>query len=73
MIVVGATWVIMYNADLILELLNFVAGRVRALAPVFKLRSPTRCEAFSAPASRLRCSRSSSSRSSRGRRSPARS
>jgi putative ABC transport system permease protein len=37
MIVVGATWVIMYNADLILSSLNFVAGRVRALAPVFKL------------------------------------
>jgi putative ABC transport system permease protein len=27
----------MYNADLILNSLNFVAGRVRALAPVFKL------------------------------------
>ncbi|MGH3018297.1 MAG: ABC transporter permease [Gaiellaceae bacterium] len=37
MIVVGATWVIMYNADLLLGALSWSLGRIRTLAPVLKL------------------------------------
>lgn len=37
MIVIGATWVIMYNADLLLGALNSVLGRSRRLAPVMKM------------------------------------
>ena len=37
MIVVGATWVIMYNAELLLGTLNRAVGRIRSLAPVLKL------------------------------------
>jgi putative ABC transport system permease protein len=37
MIVVGATWVLMHNASLLLGALNRVFGRLRALAPVLKL------------------------------------
>jgi putative ABC transport system permease protein len=36
-IVVGATWVIMYNAALLLGLLHWALGRFRGLAPVLKL------------------------------------
>ena len=48
MIVVGATWVIMYNAAVLLGLLHWALGRFRGLAPVLKLsmayplRSPFR-------------------------------
>jgi putative ABC transport system permease protein len=37
MLVVGATWVIMYNADLLLAGLAATVGRIRAVAPVLKL------------------------------------
>jgi putative ABC transport system permease protein len=37
MIVIGATWVIMYNADVLLGALNASLGRVRSLAPVLKM------------------------------------
>jgi putative ABC transport system permease protein len=37
MIVVGSTWVLMHNASLLLGGLNWVFGRIRALAPVLKL------------------------------------
>jgi putative ABC transport system permease protein len=37
MIVVGATWTIMYNADILLGALGATLGRIRALAPVLKM------------------------------------
>jgi putative ABC transport system permease protein len=37
MIVVGAVWVIVYNADLLLGLAMAVLGRIRRLAPVLKM------------------------------------
>jgi putative ABC transport system permease protein len=37
MIVVGATWAIMYNADVLLGALNSSLGRVRRLAPVLNM------------------------------------
>jgi putative ABC transport system permease protein len=37
MIVIGATWVIMYNADVILGAVNATFGRSRRLAPVLKM------------------------------------
>jgi putative ABC transport system permease protein len=37
MIVVGATWTIMYNADLLLAALTRSLGRIRSLAPVLKM------------------------------------
>jgi putative ABC transport system permease protein len=37
MIVVGATWVLMHNASLLLGGVNWVFGRFRALAPVLRL------------------------------------
>ncbi len=37
MIVVGATWTIMYNADLLLGALASTAGRIRSLTPVLKM------------------------------------
>jgi putative ABC transport system permease protein len=37
MIVVGATWAIMYNADLLLGLVASSFGRIRALAPVLRM------------------------------------
>jgi putative ABC transport system permease protein len=37
MIVVGATWTIMYNADVLLGALASTAGRIRSLAPVLKM------------------------------------
>ena len=37
MIVIGATWVIMYNADFLLNGLNRLAGRSPRLAPVMKM------------------------------------
>ncbi len=37
MLVAGATWLIVYNADVLLGLTMRVAGRVRALAPVLKM------------------------------------
>lgn len=37
MLVAGATWLIVYNADLLLGATMRVAGRVRALAPVLKM------------------------------------
>jgi putative ABC transport system permease protein len=37
MIVIGATWVIMYNADLLLGALSAVVSRSRRLAPVMKM------------------------------------
>jgi putative ABC transport system permease protein len=36
-IVIGATWVIVYNAPLLLSGLTWAFGRIRALAPVLKL------------------------------------
>jgi putative ABC transport system permease protein len=37
MIVIGATWAIMYNADLLLGLLSASLGRIRRLAPVMRM------------------------------------
>jgi putative ABC transport system permease protein len=37
MIVVGATWTIVYNADLLLRALGGTLGRVKALAPVLRM------------------------------------
>ena len=37
MIVIGATWVLMHNASLLLGALNRVLGQLRGLAPVLKL------------------------------------
>lgn len=37
MLVAGATWLIVYNADLLLGATMRVAGRIRALAPVIKM------------------------------------
>jgi putative ABC transport system permease protein len=37
MIVTGATWAIMYNADLVLGLVGRTLGRVRRLAPVLRM------------------------------------
>jgi putative ABC transport system permease protein len=37
MIVIGATWVIAYNADLLLGGLSATLGRIRALAPVLRM------------------------------------
>ncbi|MBD0349488.1 MAG: FtsX-like permease family protein, partial [Thermoleophilia bacterium] len=37
LIVVGATWAIMHNADLLLGVVGATAGRIRALAPVVRL------------------------------------
>lgn len=37
MIVIGATWVIAYNADLLLGGLSATAGRIRPLAPVLRM------------------------------------
>jgi putative ABC transport system permease protein len=37
MIVVGATWTIMYNADVLLGALAKTAGRIHSLAPVLKM------------------------------------
>ena len=37
MIVVGAVWVIVFNADVLLGLAMRVLGRIRALAPVLKI------------------------------------
>ena len=75
MIVVGATWVIVYNADLLLGAArrgrSGASARPRAGAAACRWR--IRCGACSAPASRWRCSRSSSSRSSSARPRPARS
>ena len=36
MVVIGATWTVMYNSDLLLRAIMAVFGRVRALAPVLK-------------------------------------
>jgi len=36
MVVIGATWVVMYNSDLVLRATMTVFGRIRALAPVLK-------------------------------------
>src|SRR5215211_2657168 len=37
MVVIGATWVLMHNADVLLGAVMAVFGRIRALAPVLKL------------------------------------
>jgi putative ABC transport system permease protein len=37
MIVIGATWTLMYNADVLLGALGATAGRIRALAPVLRM------------------------------------
>jgi putative ABC transport system permease protein len=37
MIVIGASWTIMYNADILLGALASTAGRVRSLAPVMRM------------------------------------
>jgi putative ABC transport system permease protein len=37
MIVIGASWTIMYNADVLLGALGATAGRIRALAPVLRM------------------------------------
>lgn len=37
MIVVGATWAIMYNADLLLGALNATLGRMKSIAPVLRM------------------------------------
>ena len=36
MVVIGATWTVMYNSDLLLRAVMAVFGRIRALAPVLK-------------------------------------
>jgi putative ABC transport system permease protein len=37
MIVIGASWTLMYNADLLLGVLSSTAGRARGLAPVLRM------------------------------------
>ena len=37
MIVIGATWTIMYNADVLLGAVGSVAGRLRGLAPILRM------------------------------------
>jgi len=37
MIVVGSTWILMHNADALLGAGGWIAGRIRGIAPVFKL------------------------------------
>jgi putative ABC transport system permease protein len=37
LIVLGASWTIVYNADLLLGLVTAVAGRIRALTPILRL------------------------------------
>jgi putative ABC transport system permease protein len=37
MIVIGATWTIMYNADILLGALNSSLGRIKSVAPVLKM------------------------------------
>ncbi|MBD0290616.1 MAG: FtsX-like permease family protein [Thermoleophilia bacterium] len=37
MIVIGSTWILMHNADALIGAIGWVAYRVRALAPVFKM------------------------------------
>src|SRR6266536_5353844 len=37
MIVVGASWTLMYNADVLLGTLGSGAGRIRGLAPVLRM------------------------------------
>jgi len=37
MVVIGAVWVLMYNADLVLGTIASVLGRVRGLAPILRL------------------------------------
>ena len=37
MIVIGATWVIVYNADILLGAVASTLGRIRALAPILRM------------------------------------
>jgi putative ABC transport system permease protein len=37
MIVVGATWILMHNADKLIGMLGFFANRIGGLAPIFKM------------------------------------
>jgi putative ABC transport system permease protein len=37
MIVIGATWTIVYNADVLLGLVGATAGRIRSLAPILRM------------------------------------
>ena len=37
MIVIGATWILMHNADVLIRAGSWVAGRIPGLAPVFKM------------------------------------
>ena len=37
MIVIGASWTLMYNADVLLGALGSVAGRIPGLAPVLRM------------------------------------
>ena len=61
MVVVGATWTLMYNADVLLGVAARPLARLRGLAPVVKMAMAYRCAAASAPASPSPCSRSSCS------------
>ena len=69
MIVIGAIWTLMYNADVLLGALGAVArADPRPRAGAADVDGLSAAEPASAPASRSRCSRSSSSRSSSARR-----
>ena len=50
MVVLGATWVVMHNADLFLRLGMAVGGRLRSLTPVVKMAGAYPLGAGSAPA-----------------------
>ena len=69
MIVLGAVWTIVYNADVAPRRRSCGIARTRppARADPARCRSPTRSRRASAPARRSRCSRSSCSRSSSAR------
>ena len=71
-IVVGASWAIMYNADVLLAGSPQRPDAAPGSRPSSRCRSRIRCRTGSAPVSRWRCSRSWSSRSSavRSRRDP---
>ena len=61
LVVCGASWVIVYNADILLGAIAVAFSRVRSLTPVLRCRSPTRC-GTAGRASRSRCSPWSCSR-----------
>ena len=50
MIVIGATWVIVYNADVLLGAVASTFGRIRALAPILRMSIAYPLRPGSAPA-----------------------